>query len=88
MIIGQLLVRILDHFKEQRTVQLLRPRFPFLSVSSFFHSRYTASPDDDVFRYLARVYADNHPDMHIGRSCDASDGFQNTKGKSKWPHSR
>ncbi|XP_022655740.1 carboxypeptidase D-like isoform X2 [Varroa destructor] len=54
--------------------------YPFDDTADGTVRRYTASPDDDVFRYLARVYADNHPDMHIGRSCDASDGFQNTKG--------
>jgi len=28
------------------------------------------TPDDDVFRFLAKQYADLHPTMHIGQSCD------------------
>ncbi|XP_003738873.1 carboxypeptidase D isoform X2 [Galendromus occidentalis] len=54
--------------------------YPFDDTTDGSSRRYTASPDDDVFRYLARVYADNHPEMHLGKSCDAGDGFQNTKG--------
>ncbi|XP_011256547.2 carboxypeptidase D [Camponotus floridanus] len=27
------------------------------------------SPDDKLFKYLAHVYADNHPDMHRGDAC-------------------
>ena len=29
------------------------------------------SDDDDVFQYLANVYAKNHPTMHEGRSCES-----------------
>lgn len=27
------------------------------------------SPDDDVFQYLAKVYANAHPFMHKGQGC-------------------
>ncbi|XP_031840288.1 carboxypeptidase D svr [Nomia melanderi] len=27
------------------------------------------SPDDELFKYLAHVYADNHPQMHAGNAC-------------------
>jgi len=27
------------------------------------------SPDDNLFKYLAHVYADNHPQMRRGDSC-------------------
>lgn len=27
------------------------------------------SPDDNLFKYLAHVYADNHPEMHRGDAC-------------------
>lgn len=30
------------------------------------------SPDEDVFKYLAHVYADNHQEMHRGHSCNES----------------
>lgn len=32
------------------------------------------SPDDEVFKYLAHAYADNHPLMHAGNACP-SDNF-------------
>jgi len=28
------------------------------------------TPDDDVFRFLAKQYADLHPTMHNGLSCE------------------
>lgn len=27
------------------------------------------TPDDDVFRFLAKLYARIHPTMHVGKSC-------------------
>ncbi|XP_061932284.1 carboxypeptidase D-like isoform X2 [Apis cerana] len=33
------------------------------------------SPDDELFKYLAHTYADNHPQMRTGRACE-SDVFQ------------
>lgn len=27
------------------------------------------SPDDNLFKYLAHIYADNHPEMHRGDAC-------------------
>jgi len=27
------------------------------------------SPDNDLFKYLAHVYADNHSEMHGGNAC-------------------
>ena len=35
------------------------------------------SPDDDVFRHLATVYASTHPTMHLGQPCNHMDmGFK------------
>jgi len=35
------------------------------------------SPDDDVFRHLATVYASTHPTMHLGQRCNNMDmGFR------------
>ncbi|XP_032665453.1 carboxypeptidase D-like [Odontomachus brunneus] len=34
------------------------------------------SPDDNLFKYLAHVYADNHPEMHRGNACPP-EVFQN-----------
>jgi phosphatidylethanolamine-binding protein (PEBP) family uncharacterized protein len=31
------------------------------------------SPDDDVFRHLATVYASTHPTMHLGYPCNNVD---------------
>lgn len=28
-------------------------------------TKYSATPDDDIFRYLARLYAETHPEMHL-----------------------
>jgi hypothetical protein len=37
----------------------------------------SVSPDDDVFRHLATVYASTHPTMHLGQPCNNMDkGFQ------------
>jgi hypothetical protein len=46
------------------------------------------SPDDDVFRHLAIVYASNHPTMHLGYPCDVMDReFQGgiTNGAAWYP---
>lgn len=37
----------------------------------------SVSPDDDVFRHLATVYASTHPTMHLGQPCKSMDmGFK------------
>ncbi|CAG9819015.1 unnamed protein product [Phaedon cochleariae] len=44
------------------------------------------TPDDDVFKHLARTYSNNHPLMHLGRKCkDSSISFKGgiTNG-AKW----
>lgn len=33
------------------------------------------SPDDELFKYLAHTYADNHPQMRTGNAC-SHDVFQ------------
>lgn len=48
--------------------------YPFDDSSVHVQSgKYSASPDDIVFRHLAKVYADSHRTMHEGKSC--SDKF-------------
>lgn len=37
-------------------------------------SIYSLSPDDDIFRQLAKAYSFAHPTMHLGVSCTLSDG--------------
>ncbi|XP_065663619.1 carboxypeptidase D isoform X1 [Hydra vulgaris] len=41
--------------------------------------KYTASPDDTLFRYLATTYANAHPMMHFGNGCpeDPQETFNN-----------
>lgn len=34
------------------------------------------TPDDDVFRHLSKIYANTHPTMHLGDSCDSSTRFE------------
>lgn len=46
------------------------------------------SPDDDVFRHLAVVYASTHPTMHFGHPCNRMDReFQGgiTNGAAWYP---
>lgn len=42
------------------------------------------SPDDDVFRFLAKQYAKLHPTMHLGQSCKDGKHFKDgiTNGAS------
>ena len=34
-----------------------------------FFANYTATPDDDIFKQLAKTYAENHPIMSTGEGC-------------------
>lgn len=34
------------------------------------------TPDDDVFRFLAKQYAKLHPTMHMGQSCSDTIKFK------------
>lgn len=49
----------------------------FCSIISILESteekEASPTPDDDVFKYLANVYATNHPTMHLGQPCPGSD---------------
>lgn len=42
------------------------------------------TPDDDVFRFLAKQYAKLHPTMHLGQSCKDGKHFKDgiTNGAS------
>ena len=35
----------------------------------------SATPDNDVMKFLANIYASNHLDMHLGKPCDVGDAF-------------
>ncbi|XP_003740920.1 carboxypeptidase E-like [Galendromus occidentalis] len=55
--------------------------YPFDDTNDGSRRQYTPSPDEAVFQQLARVYADNHPQMHLGVSCGfVSDNFTSTGG--------
>ena len=60
--------------------------FSFTVFSTF--SSPSLTPDDDVFRHLASVYAFNHETMHMGIPCrDGTPGFPNgtTNGAAWYP---
>ena len=42
-------------------------------------SRYSASPDDDVFRHLALTYSSNHPKMRSPQESCEGDHFKDGK---------
>ena len=51
-------------------------------------SRYSRSPDDDVFIYLSKIYSYAHRKMHLGQACGGgSGGFPDgiTNGASWYP---
>lgn len=39
-------------------------------IDSSQESKESLTPDDDVFRYLAKRYAALHPTMYLGRDCN------------------
>lgn len=43
--------------------------YPYDSGSSKSCCVESKSPDDELFKYLAHTYADNHPHMHAGNAC-------------------
>ena len=43
--------------------------YPFDDSPRHQHGFYSASPDDDTFRYLAQTYANNHREMHRNIRC-------------------
>uniref|UniRef100_V9IDN9 Carboxypeptidase D n=1 Tax=Apis cerana TaxID=7461 RepID=V9IDN9_APICE len=49
--------------------------YPYDSGSLTSCCTESKSPDDELFKYLAHTYADNHPQMRTGRACE-SDVFQ------------
>lgn len=59
--------------------------YPFDSYPGAKTRRYSASPDDDVFRKLALTYSRSHPTMHFGSFC--GDHFKDgiTNGAEWYP---
>jgi len=49
--------------------------YPFDDSPRHQHGFYSASPDDDTFRYLAQTYANNHREMHRNIRCTSQDNF-------------
>ena len=43
--------------------------YPFDDSANHRSGFYSASPDDDFFKYVASIYAQNHPKMKNGRNC-------------------
>lgn len=41
----------------------------FFVTASYPGQNPSLTPDDDVFKHLATVYAQNHPTMHKGTEC-------------------
>ena len=46
------------------------------SRSHQMQGKYSAAPDDSLFRHLALVYSQAHKEMHKGVQCDPSDTFK------------
>ena len=53
--------------------------YPFDDDSKMIEM-YSAAPDDDVFKYIAKNYSYNHPTMHLGKPVC---GEKFTDGKSR-----
>ncbi len=45
------------------------------SATHIMHGYYSASPDDKVFKHLAKTYASNHKTMVNGTKCDFDSKF-------------
>lgn len=44
--------------------------YPFDGNPQFTDKGYSATPDDDTFRYLSLAYSRSHKTMHLGRPCE------------------
>ncbi|XP_023346560.1 carboxypeptidase M [Eurytemora carolleeae] len=51
--------------------------YPFDDSPSHQSGKYSASPDDPTFKYLATVYARNHRTMSSNIKCEPTDNFPN-----------
>ena len=49
--------------------------YPFDSSKSHRNGVYSAAPDDEMFVFLARTYADNHKTMATNVKCSSYDDF-------------
>lgn len=61
--------------------------FKFFSwTDSYFQTKIeeNLTPDNDVFQFLAKLYAKLHPTMHLGQSCKDGKTFKDgiTNGAS------
>eukprot|EP00058_Branchiostoma_floridae_P013469 XP_002598957.1 hypothetical protein BRAFLDRAFT_79888 [Branchiostoma floridae] len=59
--------------------------YPFDDSARHGNGIYSRAPDDDVFKHLAHVYANNHLTMHNNKGCDRWEHFKDgiTNG-AKW----
>ena len=53
--------------------------YPF-DDSAMHRARYSAAPDDALFRHLARVYASNHKTMAKSSQCQGGQSSRNELG--------
>ncbi|KAK0183064.1 hypothetical protein PV327_001139 [Microctonus hyperodae] len=58
--------------------------YPFDSGTSKKYGVESISPDDELFKYLAHIYADNNPDMHSGGACPSDIFPGGVTNGAKW----
>lgn len=57
--------------------------YPF-DGSKSEESMYSVSPDDDVFKYLAKLYASNHKTMSNGNACNDDEFLDGITNGAQW----
>ena len=55
--------------------------YPFDDLPNNKKSGYSKSPDDEVFKHIARIYSNNHPEMHLRQAACPSDSERFEGGK-------